>query len=273
MEEIETGSESTESGASEGSSSEASGNESTSNTEAAQAAPKQDTTPFHEHPRFKELVEQKNEWSRKYQEQDARYKQLEQQLNSFQASQPKAPSETDSLLADLKKVDPRLANALEKTLKAAEIAESNKQSFEQFQQQSQQAQFQQTLQTAVGKINVLHETNKMSDFGKQFINNQLDLAYRNGKLNASDLKAVESAYQEAAKTIKSFEDSFKRDVTKGYVQDKAKDASVPASLPKGTQAKPAPKAIPTFKSKDELRQAAVKAYLKESAAHKAATNN
>jgi len=43
----------------------------------------------------------------------------------------------------------------------------------------------------------------MSDFGKQFINNQLDLAYRGGQLNASDLKAVESAYSEAAKSIKT----------------------------------------------------------------------
>jgi hypothetical protein len=218
-------------------------------------------------------VEQKNEWSRKYQEQDARYKQLEQQLNSFQASQPKAPSETDQLIKDLEKVDPRLASVIKSQLQAAETAKSVQQRMEQWEQQSKQQAQAQTLQNAVGRIKSLHETNKMSDFGKQFINNQLDIAYRNGTLQASDLKAVESAYAEAQKTIKAFEDSFKRDVTKGYVQDKAKDASVPASLPKGTQAKPAQKAIPTFKSKDELRQAAVKAYLKESAAHKAATNN
>lgn len=273
MEEIESGSESTESGVAEGSSTEASDSGSSNEASTQVAAPKQQETPFHEHPRFKELVEQKNEFSKRYQDMESRYKTLEQQLSSFRDSQPKAPTETDQLIADLKKVDPRLANVIESQLKAAKTAESVQQRLEQFEKQSQESARQSTLTSAVSKINSLHETNKMSDFGKQFINNQLDLAYRGGKLNASDLKAVESAYSESAKAVKAFEDSLKRDVTKSYVQEKTKDASVPSSLPKGAQAKPASKAIPSFKSKDELRAAVVKAYSKEAAASKQATNS
>jgi hypothetical protein len=272
MEDMETGLESTESGASEGSSPEASGSE--PNNGAVQAAPEQkQDTPFHEHPRFKELVEQKNESLKRYQEMESRYKALEGQLNSFKDSQPKPQTETDALLADLRKVDPRLANVIEQQLKASETAKSVQERLEQFEKQSQEQARQQTIATAVGKINSLHEANKMSDFGKQFINNQLDLAYRSGQLNASDLKSVESAYSEAAKAIKAYEDSLKRDVTKSYVQGKTKDAAVPASVPKGAQAKPAAKPIPTFKSKDELRAAVVREYAKEAAASKQAANS
>lgn len=274
MEEMENGSLDTESSASESPSLEGSSNESNGG-EAAKAASseqKQDTTPFHEHPRFKELVEQKNEFSKRYQDMESRYKTLEQQLNSFKDSQPKPATETDALLADLKKIDPRLANVIEAQLKSAETAKSVSERLEAFEKQSQEQARSQTLATAVGKINSLHESNKMSDFGKQFINNQLDLAYRGGQLNASDLKAVESAYSEASKVIKAYEDSLKRDVTKSYVESKQKDASVPASVPKGAQAKPAQKAPPTFKSKDDLKAAVIKSYLKESAAAKAAVN-
>jgi len=275
MEDMETEVESTESGVSEGSSPEAPG--SSSDGGVAQAAPKQeqeiDWSKAFEHPRFKDLVGQKNDALKQYQDMESRYKTLEQQLNSIKDAQPKAPTETDALLADLKKVDPRLANVIEQQLKSAKMAESVQARLEQFEKQSQESARQNTLNTAVGKINSLHETNKMSDFGKQFINSQLDIAYRNGKLDASDLKAVESAYSECSKVIKTYEDSLKRDVTKSYVQDKAKDASVPASVPKGTQAKPAQKSLQVPKDKESLRAAVVKSFMKEQAASKEATNS
>lgn len=278
MEEIETGSESIESGAQEGSSPEASESESSVGGAAQAAAPeqKQDTIDWakaFEHPRFKELVADKNNYQNRYQDMESKYKALEGQLNSFKESQPKPQTETDALLKDLEKVDPRLANVIKSQLQAAETAKSVSQRLEQFEKQSQESARQQTIATAVGKINSLHESNKMSDFGKQFIENRLDLAYRSGQLNASDLKAVEGAYGEAAKTIKAYEDSMKRDVTQSYVQSKKTDASVPASVPKGPQARPAAKATPAFKSKDDLRSAVVKSYLKESAAAKDAANS
>lgn len=275
MEDMETSLESTESSASESPSLEGSGSEPNSGASTQVAAPeqKQDTTPFHERPRFKELVEQKNEYLKRYQDMESRYKALEGQLNSFRDSQPKAPTESDALLEDLKKVDPRLANDLQRALKGAETAQSLQTRLDAFEKQSQESARQQTLSTAVGKINSLHETNKMSPFGKQFINSQLDLSYRSGQLNASDLKAVEAAYGEASKAIKAYEDSLKRDLTKSYVESKTKDAGVPASVPKGPQAKPAQKAIPTFKNKEDLKSAVIKSYLKESAASKEAVNS
>lgn len=275
MMEIENEVESTESGAQEGSSPEASESNSNGGEVAQAAAPKQEqqeTTPFHEHPRFKELVEQKNEALRQYQAMQAQFKTLESQLTSLKQSQPKPASETDELLADLQKVDPRLANVIKTQLEAAEQAKALQSRLEQFENQSKEQAQRQTIQTAVAKINSLHETGKMSDFGKQFINNALDIAYRSGKLDASDLKAVESAYQEVAKAIKAHEDSLSRSVTEKYVQEKKKDASVPVSQPKGAPAKQTQQKLSVPQDKEALKAAVVQSFMKEQAARREATN-
>ncbi len=272
-EEVESGLESTESGAVEGASSDASESGSETGAPAQAAAPKQEeTAPFHEHPRFKELVEQKNEAQRQYQAIQAQYKAMEQQINSLQQSQPKAPTETDQLLADLKKVDPRLAKVIESQLKASETAQALQTRLDQFESSAKESAQQQTVTNAVSKINSLHETNKTSDFGKQFINNQLDLAYRAGKIDASDLKAVEAAYQQAHSVIKTYEDTLKRTITESYVQSKKTDAGTPTSLPKGPQAKPAAKPLNVPKDKESLKSAVVKSFMKEQAASRDATN-
>lgn len=277
MEEMETGLVDNSSDASAGSSSESSSQEPENGVAAQVAAPKQeqeiDWSKAFEHPRFKELVTEKNSALKQYQDMQSQYKAMEQQINSLRQSQPKAPSETDQLLEDLKKVDPRLANVIASQLQAAETTKSVQARLEAFEKQSQESAQRQVITTALSKINSLHETNKMSEFGKQFINNQLDLAYRGGKLDASDIKAVESAYSESLKAIKTYEDSFKRDVTKSYVQDKTKDASVPTSVPKGVQAKPAQKPLNVPKDKESLRSAVVKSFLKDQAANREATNN
>lgn len=259
--------ESTESGVEEGSSTEA---PESSSEGAAQAAPKQqqDTTPFHEHPRFKELVEQKNESLKRYQDMESRYKAIEQQLSSFRDSQPKAPTETDQLIADLKKVDPRLANVIEAQLKASETSKTVQARLDAFERQSQEASRQNVLMTAVGKINSLHESNKMSDFGKQFINSQLDIAYRNGSLNAADIKAVEAAYNQASTAIKKAFEEAKRTERESYVQDKKKDSSVPTSQPKGAPAKPAAKKTQFSKDPETARAQVVQKYLKQAAANR-----
>lgn len=278
MDNLDNDIESTESDVLPSASSDASESSSESSAPApAQAdataeSQKVDSTPFHEHPRFKELVEQKNEALKNYQSMQDRFKSLEQQLSSFKDSQPKPPSEFDTLIKDLKQVDPRLAAALEANMKSSEQAKALQERLDNFEKQSHEQKAQSALTNAVSKINSMHELNKLPDFAKSVINNQLDLAYRSQKLNPSDLKGIETAYNEALKGFKSFEETFKRSVTEGYVKDKAKDSSVPTSQPKGTPAKATQKAPPTFKDKDALRSAVVKSYLKDQAASRDAVN-
>ncbi len=274
-EEIENESVDTNSGGSEGASSDASSSESSGSAANAAASEQKQTEtsqPFHEHPRFKELVEQKNEYSRKYQDIEARYKAMETQFKSFQDTQPKPPTEADALLKDLKGIDPRLANYLQETAKRAELAEKLQARLDNMEKSSQEERTQQVVQAAVSRINGMHEQNKVSDFGKQFINNQLDIAYRSGRLQASDAKAIEAAYTEAHSAIKAYEDGLKRTHAASYAQEKKKDAAVPSSQPKGAPAKPGQKPLNAPKDKEALRAEVVKTFAIEQAARRAATN-
>lgn len=263
----------TESDGSEGSSSEASSTETTTGESAQASAPKEqeiDWGKAFEHPRFKELVTQKNDALSKYQDIESRYKTLENQWSQFQSSQPKAQTETDQLIEDLKKIDPRLANVIASQQKEAQAAQSLQARLDQFEKQSQEQQRNQTVQTAVSRINQMHETNKVSPELKTMINDKLDLLYIQGKLN---LQNLDQLYKDQFDGFKKYEDALTRSIRESYVKDKTKDASVPTSVPKGSPAKAAQKQLNVPRDKEELKSAIVKSYLKEQAANREATNN
>jgi hypothetical protein len=243
-------------------------NESESAAATSVAKPKEEPTPFHEHPRFKELVEQKNSAV-------AAQKSLEQKLASLEArfnqpaATPKAPSreesEFESLIKDLKQVDPRLAAVLEANAKSARMSEELQKRLETFEKTSAEKEQEAVRLNAVAKVNHLHETNKVSAEVKQFINDRLDIMYMQGKLNPQNLEAE---YKNAYDGISKYIDSVKRSERESYVVDKKKDAAVPTSQPKGKPAQ-APTKKPTFsKDKETARQEIVSRFLKQHAANR-----
>lgn len=209
-------------------------------------------TPFHEHPRFKELVEQKNSAQSQYKALEERYAKMEEQLKAL--SQPKETrNEKDELIEDLRKIDPRLATRLEQFSKSLPMVEN-------LQQQLQQYQTQQVQQQAVQTVNSLHEANKVSPELKTFINNELDRMYMAGQLK--DLSSIQSAYKSVHDTYSKFVDSIKRSERESYVTAKKVDAKVPTSQPKGKPAGSTPQK-PTFSKDPEVaRQQIVSHYIK-----------
>lgn len=264
MEEIETGAvENTD--AIESSSETPS--ESDSGTAAKAAAPeqKQETTPFHEHPRFKELVEQKNSALNAQRALEAKLAQLEARFS--QPTQPQTPSkeqsEFEALINDLKGIDPRLAAQLEAQAKAAKTVEELQKKLESFEQSSQQKEQQAQIQAAVSRINQLHESNKVSPEVKNLINDRLDLLYMQGKLNVTNLDAE---YKNALDAHNKFVEAIKRAERESYVASKKQDASVPTSQPKGTPAKQPGKKPAWSKDPEQARQQIVSTFLKNQAA-------
>lgn len=239
--------------------------------EGQQAAPKQEQqpepTPFHEHPRFKELVEQKNHAIAAQRAMEQKLAQLEQSFQSRQA--PVAPSkeqaELQSLINDLKQVDPRLAAQIESAHKATSQVQELQKQLQQFEQKQVQEARSREVQQAVARINQMHEANKVSPELKQFINDRLDLAYAHGKLNPQNLEAV---YKEVHEGFKKFEDSLRRSERESYVKSKTADSKIPASQPKGTPAKPAEKKPAFSKDPEVAKQQIVSRYLKAKAAEK-----
>ena len=260
----------TTSDAIEGSSSEASSGEGEGGEQQA-AAPKQETKepPFHEHPRFKEIVEQKNQALAAQKAMEQRLAQFEQRFNQSQQQAKAQPSqeqtELTSLIEDLKKVDPRLAAQIEAANKASSTVQQLQQKLEAFEKQQESQARQSQIQTAVSKINQMHESNKASPEVKQFINDKLDLLYMQGKLSMENL---ETEYKNAHEGLTKYLEAVKRSERESYVQDKKKDAAVPTSQPKGTPAKPSTNKPSWSKDPEVARQQIVSRFLKQRAANK-----
>ncbi len=212
---------------------------------------KPEPAPFHEHPRFKELVEQKNSALATQKALEQKLAQLEARFNQpVQSPLPaKAESEFESLIKDLKQVDPRLAAQLEAQAKAAKQVEELTKRLEGFEKTSAEKERASQVQTAVAKINQLHESNKVSPEVKNFINDKLDLLYMQGKLNLTNLDAE---YKNAIEGINKYIDSVKRMERESYVADKKKDAAVPTSQPKGKLAVPPPKQASKYKDRESM---------------------
>lgn len=226
------------------------------------------TTPFHEHPRFKELVEQKNQALQAQRALEQKLQEIERRVSQHQQPQTPQAQARDELIEDLKKIDPRLAERLERFTQGQTKVDELLKKLEGLEKKDQQRDQQAVVQTAVSKINQLHETNKVSPELKQMINDKLDLLYMQGKLNLQNLDAT---YKQSYEAFKKYEDTLTRTVRESYVKDKKQDAQVPTSQPKGTPAKPAPKKPNWSKDPEVAKAQVVSRYLKQIASEKEAS--
>lgn len=218
------------------------------NESPQETPPKQpESTPFHEHPRFKELVEQKNqalEQSRRLQEQ---YAQMEAKI----AQLSKKPEPQDPLLARLKSIDPEFGERFEKlTATEKELAE-----LRQWRQEMQEQQF---VSSAVSKIKDLHSSNKVDANLAARYEKDLDSMYRAGQIRS--MEDVEKAYKSIHEEYSALFDTVKRAERESYVVGKKADAKVPTSQPKGKTV-PAAKAEAFSSNPSEARAQLVKRIL------------
>lgn len=249
-----TGSElETESGVSEEAASPEPSSSEGSNEEAqaaSQPKPEESTQPFHEHPRFKELVEQKNQALATQKALEERYSQLEARLKDLA---PKAETPKDELIEHLKTIDPRFAARMEELTKSTSV-------IQQLQEKLASYEKQQVTSQAVNNINTLHEQNKVTPELKSFINNEMDRLYMNGSLKTTD--QIPGLYKAIHDTYSKFIDGIKRAERESYVKDKKVDSKIPSSQPKGKPAGPADKKFQFSKDPEIARQQVVSRYLK-----------
>lgn len=243
MEDTELSAVETQSDASEESSSSES-TETSSGEGQVSASPQQateiDWSKAFEHPRFKELVEQKNQYQTESKSLKDTVTELQRQLKEL-SSQPKTQSqaEKDELIEEIRKVHPGLADRLEKFNKGFSSVEQLQAKLQALETQQSQAAREQTVQAALSKINQLHESNKVSPELKSFINNEMDRLAITGQLK--ELSQVESTYKLVHEQFSKFVDGIKRAERESYVQAKKPDSKIPVSQPKGEPAKAAPK--------------------------------
>jgi len=208
-----------------------SASESTSQVEAS-GAEKQDAAPevkqeekpipFHEHPRWKELIEERNGFKSQQEEYKQTLGRLQRELDTMrQQSAPKVEPKLDPFLEDLRKVNPEYAKSMESVYKRAEMAE-------QAMQRIQQYETQQFANQARSHFDNILNTAKITDpVDKELYTNVVEAEVyrreqRGEKLGLNDLDKIFNQFH--SKYAKAMEDR-ERAITAKYVQGKKSDTS------------------------------------------------
>lgn len=224
-----------------------SGENATPSPEASESAPQQvaegqqeqtqarsNDVPFHEHPRFKELVSQKNEYA-------DQIKQLQRQIGEL--SRPKDLPKEDPLLTRLKGIDPEFGARFEQL-------SATQQELQELRTWKQQMETERVREQAVRSIGDMHESNKVPSELRPMYEAMIEQRARaNPNLGLKDLPGV---YKDIHDSFSKYLEGTKRQVTESYVKDKKKDASLPASTSKGKAVEPG-KNFQFSKNPDEAR--------------------
>lgn len=229
MSELETGNETGVSP--EGSASP----ETDSPAQSQEAAPTQDVSvvqapkeaPFHEHPRFKELISERN------QEREERAR-LSQQIQQMQAalqkqSQPAQRSKQDQLLERLTSIDPEFAEFQKGIYDKLSVAE-------QTQRELQELRSQRESEQATNQFDKLCTDNKVEAKDK-FLYEQM-IANMATSTNAK-ISQLPNLFKQAHEQLSKYFDDRDRANRESYVADKTKDkrpatatGGIPASAAK-----------------------------------------
>lgn len=196
--------------------------------------------PFHEHPRWKEVMAERNAERQQRQALEQRLAQLEQGKQEV-----KKPA-VDPMYERLKGIDPEFADYMQGLKTRAEKAEALEARLEQF----EQVQFANAAKSTFSELNA---ANKVSPELSKLYEQQLEAAYARGEFK--DLSGLKETYQRVHETFSEILKSQERSVLENYTKSKKQDATKPASQPKG---KPASSAPSKPMSRSELVQSVLK---------------
>lgn len=221
--------------------------ESSPATESTEApAVSQETAPKQEqyvpYERFKELVEQKNEFSKKFEELEKRHKDYQSRFEQ-QDKASKGPSKDEQLLARLKGIDPEFAEFMQsQSSKAAKVEALEQRLAEYDQRESARSQeaIRSQASSALEKLQGEHKVDKtIHEF---YVARIKEMAQANPNLGLQDLPNV---YKGLHDNMNKFLEAQKRTSLTEYSDTKKVDSKVPA------QSKaPAPKTGTKTYSKD-----------------------
>jgi hypothetical protein len=174
--------------------------------------------PFHEHPRFKELIEERNTFK-------SEIENMRRQMEELR--KPPKENKEHPFVSRLKEIDPQYGEWASNQEKLAEKLSQ----FEQWQQEQTRTAIVQQYETGISK---LHDQYKVPSELQEIYKEALDAAaIKNPKLGLKDLPNV---YKQVHDKFSKLLESTKRAERASYVVDKSKDAKAPATQPKGAPA-------------------------------------
>lgn len=200
-----------------------------SESSAPAEQPKQSEPPFGEHPRFKELIQQKNELSTRLQDMERSFKELQGKVD--QSNKPvAAASKEAALISRLKGIDPEFGTW-------AEQQEALKAQLAEFTQWRQQSEARTTQEAVASGLEKLHSEYKVPEGAKNIYQAMIrEQATLNPQLGLKDLPTV---YKQVHETVSKLLEAQKRDALASYSKEKAVDSKMPpASKVQAAPSKP-----------------------------------
>lgn len=177
-------------------------------------------TPFHEHPRFKELVEQKNQFAKQTQDYQRQLAQVQAQIRDMQSQSISKQKQEDALHARLKGIDPEFGERFAKV-------DSSLNELQELKQWKQQMELNQIRERGIQTVTSLHNEHKVTGDMQEFYNSQIEAAIRmNPQATLEDIPGI---YKQVHDKFSKLFESRDRAQRESYVQTKQKDANIPSS--------------------------------------------
>jgi hypothetical protein len=177
--------------------------------------------PFHEHPRFRELIEERRQAAEELQ---AMREQLAELQSLREQSQPPSQKPKNPFAEKLREINPEYAAWVDKQTAIAEEVE-------QLKAEREADRKRQVLENYNSSVEKLHTEFNVPKEWQGALKRQLDyLAMTDKRVGLGNLK---EHYKTLHDEFKSLIDSTKREERKSYVTEKSKDAKIPSSQPKG----------------------------------------
>lgn len=192
--------------------------------EGKQAAPQEQNVPFHEHPRWKEVMEERNAEKQRSQALEQQLQQMQRQLQ--ESSRPKSDKPDFNAVRTkmgerLKGIDPEFQEYMslleQQTIEAREESKAMRE--------------ERLVENLKSKFEDLSAKSSLSPAIKQLYFAHMDAEYRAGRLN--DPSSLEKAFNAVHSGFAKEQEALKRAAIEEYTKAKQKDASKPTAQPKG----------------------------------------
>lgn len=224
-----------------------------SKPEASQEASKQeDSTPFHQHPRW---IEREEQWKERFSQQEEATKAALQRLEQLEKqSTPQSQAKEDALISRLKGIDPEFGGRIEQMWNKLSKIDDYSAKFEQLEAKERNAWVDNTFK------NLCTENKLSPDMAKRYERELIAVYRQNPQMSTQELPKV---FKQVHEDYTKFVEGIRRSDRESYVAAKKTESNIPASATKGkpvsaTQSK----ALPT--DPGERRQQMVKEILEES---------
>lgn len=205
--------------------------------------------PFHEHPRFRELIEDRNKAKAEREAYNRQISELQKKLDSFEKSQASRTTQEDKLMQELSQANPEFAKRFSE-LEGLKSVSQELQEFKAWKAEVTRREAEKSLNDSVSR---LHESYKVPKEMQEFFDSRIRMEiFSNPSLTLNDIPGL---YKNIHEGFSKYSSAKEREILASYSKAKVQDASKPVNTPKTAPVKTQVKAN---LSKAELRAQMIK---------------